>query len=157
MLQLPINSPRGWHRSCHSLTSASLIKGHFSVRHNKKAKTSEPWTRGCVLGCPQELPGCRKVWRKMRPGQKKLCWDQAWSNLDWYESAKSDDMLSFQPCRGSCCGRRHRQRPHPGRARLLPSPVIGFLCLQKLKLLNKIVSRGEVRIRIPLPTPLTSR
>ena len=30
MLQLPINSPRGWHRSCHSLTSASLIKGYFS-------------------------------------------------------------------------------------------------------------------------------
>ena len=30
MLQLPINSPRGWHRSSHSLTSASLIKGYFS-------------------------------------------------------------------------------------------------------------------------------
>ena len=29
MLQLPINSPRGWHRSSHSLTSASLITGYL--------------------------------------------------------------------------------------------------------------------------------
>ena len=30
--ELPINSPRGWHRSSHSLTSASLIKGYLSDR-----------------------------------------------------------------------------------------------------------------------------
>ena len=86
MLQLPINSPRGWHRSSHSLTSASLIKGYFS--DITKTKTLKPWTRGCVLGCPQELPGCRKVWRKMRPWQKILCWDQlrqTWTDLNLWK------------------------------------------------------------------------
>ena len=82
-IELPINSPRGWHRSSHSLTSASLIKDYFN--DITKTKTMKPWTRGCVLGCPQELPGCRKVWRKMRPWQKyyaEMKLGQTWTDLN---------------------------------------------------------------------------
>ena len=39
--ELPINSPRGWHRSSHSLTSASLIKDYFSDI-TKRKKTLKP-------------------------------------------------------------------------------------------------------------------
>ena len=40
MLQLPINSPRGWHGSSHPLTSASLIKDYFI--DITKTKTMKP-------------------------------------------------------------------------------------------------------------------
>ena len=39
-IELPINSPRGWHRSSHSLTSASLIKDYFN--DITKTKTMKP-------------------------------------------------------------------------------------------------------------------